>query len=53
MNVDKRIRNAVSQVKKHGGKIVQPIHAIGPHGFRTVVLDSEGNGIALHSTTDA
>jgi predicted enzyme related to lactoylglutathione lyase len=24
-------------------------HAIGPHGFRTVILDSEGNRIALHS----
>ena len=53
MNVDKRIRDAVIQVKKHGWKIVEPIHAIGPHGFRAIVLDNEGNRIALHSTTDA
>jgi len=27
----------------------RPKHQIGPHGFRAVVLDSEGNRIALHS----
>jgi predicted enzyme related to lactoylglutathione lyase len=29
------------------------VRSIGPHGFRAVVLDSEGNRIALHSTVDA
>ncbi|SVD94687.1 uncharacterized protein METZ01_LOCUS447541 [marine metagenome] len=29
------------------------IHSIGPHGFRAVALDSEGNRVALHSNTDA
>ena len=53
MNVDKRIRDAIAQVTKHGGEVVQEIHAIGPHGFRAIVLDSEGNRIALHSMTDA
>lgn len=52
MNVNKRIRDAVSQVEKCGGRVVQPIHAIGPHGFRAIVLDSEGNRIVLHSTVD-
>jgi hypothetical protein len=33
--------------------VLEAMHAIGPHGFRAVVLDSEGNRIALHSTTDA
>ena len=28
-------------------------HAIGPHGFRALIRDSEGNRIALHSNTDA
>jgi uncharacterized protein len=36
-----------------GGKVVKPVHSIGPHGFRAVILDSEGNRIALHSTRDA
>ncbi len=52
-NVNGRIRDAVRQVGARGGKVVEPVHAIGPHGFRAVVLDSEGNRIALHSQTDA
>ncbi|MGI8896261.1 MAG: VOC family protein [Casimicrobiaceae bacterium] len=52
MNVNTRIRDAVTQVEKCGGRVVQPIHAIGPHGFRAIVLDSEGNRIVLHSTVD-
>lgn len=52
MNVDGRIKDAVTQVTKLGGNIVQEIHSIGPHGFRAIVLDSEGNRIALHSNSD-
>ena len=53
MNVEGRIQDAVIQAAKHGGKIVKPVHAIGQHGFRAVILDSEGNRIALHSISDA
>ena len=53
MNVDQRIRDAVAQVEKLGGKVLEATHPIGPHGFRAIVLDSEGTRIALHSTTDA
>jgi predicted enzyme related to lactoylglutathione lyase len=53
MNVNGRIRDAVAKVLPSGGSVVQETHAIGPHGFRAVVLDSEGNRIALHSETDA
>lgn len=53
MNVDGRIKDAVAQTETAGGKVVSPVHAIGPHGFRAIVLDSEGNRIALHSTGDA
>ena len=53
MNVDGRIRDAVAQVERHGGKVMQAVHTIGPHGCRAIVLDSEGNQIALHSTRDA
>jgi predicted enzyme related to lactoylglutathione lyase len=52
MNVNGRIRDAVSQVEALGGKVLEPTHAIGPHGFRAIVLDSEGNRIALHSESD-
>lgn len=53
LNVNGRIRQAVTRVAAVGGKVLQPTHAIGPHGFRAVVLDSEGNRIALHSNVDA
>lgn len=52
MNVEGRIRDAVEQTRKLGGKVLEPTRAIGLHGFRAVVLDSEGNRIALHSTID-
>jgi predicted enzyme related to lactoylglutathione lyase len=52
-NVDKRIKDAIAQVEKCGGRVIQPLHAIGPHGFRAIVLDSEGNRLALHSTIEA
>ena len=53
LNVDGRIRDAVAKVGEGGGKIVEDVHAIGPHGFRAIVLDSEGNRLALHSESDA
>jgi predicted enzyme related to lactoylglutathione lyase len=52
MNVDGRIRDAVEKVVPQGGTVIEPIRSIGPHGFRAVMLDSEGNRIALHSNTD-
>lgn len=52
LNVDGRIRDAIAQVERHGGTVKAPIHSIGPHGFRAVVVDSEGNRIALHSNAD-
>ena len=52
MNVDGRIRDAVRQAEKHGGKVLKAVEGIGPHGFRATVLDSEGNRIALHSNSD-
>ncbi len=53
LNAEGRIRDAVEQVVPHSGTIIEPIHPIGPHGFRAIVLDSEGNRIALHSNSDA
>ncbi len=48
-NCEGRLDQAIEAVESHGGKVLQPRHQIGPHGFRAVVLDSEGNRIALHS----
>jgi uncharacterized protein len=53
LNVEGRLQDAVAKVTSLGGAVIKPIHAIGPHGFRAIVRDSEGNRVALHSTTDA
>ena len=49
LNVDGRIRDAVAKVGELGGKVVEDVHSIGPHGFRSIILDSDGNRIALQS----
>jgi uncharacterized protein len=49
LNCEDRLDAAIAVIEKNGGKILKPKHQIGPHGFRAVVLDSEGNRIALHS----
>jgi len=50
LSVEGRLDDAVTPVTSNGGKVLQEKHQIGPHGFRAVILDSEGNRIALHST---
>ena len=52
MNVDGRIRDALAHVEKQGGRVLKTTESIGAHGFRAIVLDSEGNRIALHSASD-
>lgn len=49
LNCDGRLDEALAAVEPHGGQVLQAKHAIGPHGFRAVVRDSEGNRVALHS----
>ena len=48
-NVNGRIDAAISLVEESGGKIIKEKHSIGPFGVRALILDSEGNRIALHS----
>ena len=49
LNCGGRLDAAIAEVEKSGGKILQPKHSIGPHGFVAVILDSEGNRVSLHS----
>ncbi len=49
VNVGKRLEEATAEVNNYGGKVLKEPHPIGPHGWRSVVIDSEGNRIALHS----
>ena len=53
LNVDGRIRDAVAKVTDLGGRVLEETTPIGPHGFRAIFLDSEGNRVALHSNSDA
>ena len=53
LNANGRIRDAVSKVLPNGGSVIEDTHPIGPHGCRAIVLDSEGNRIALHARSDA
>jgi predicted enzyme related to lactoylglutathione lyase len=50
LNVQGRLDEAEAAVAASGGKVLKPKHQIGPYGFRAVILDSEGNRVALHST---
>ena len=52
LNVHGRIRDAMLMVQDNGGSVLQEVHSIGPHGFRAIILDSEGNRIVLHSEID-
>jgi predicted enzyme related to lactoylglutathione lyase len=47
LNANGRLDDAIAAVTPSGGKIVQPKHPIGPFGFRAVIIDSEGNRVAL------
>ena len=49
LNVNGRLDDAVAAVAQNGGTVIKPKHAIGPFGFRAVIIDSEGNRVALHS----
>ncbi len=50
LNAQGRLDQATAAVEPNGGKILQSKHSIGQYGFRAVILDSEGNRLALHST---
>ena len=49
LNAQGRLDEAIAVVEANGGKVLKPRHQIGPHGYRAVILDSEGNRVALHS----
>ncbi|HUE62491.1 MAG TPA: VOC family protein [Chthoniobacterales bacterium] len=50
LSVQGRLDEAVEAARANGGKVLRARQQIGEHGFRAVIIDSEGNRIALHST---
>jgi predicted enzyme related to lactoylglutathione lyase len=49
LNAKGRLDAALTAAQSNGGKVLQEKHQIGPYGYKAVILDSEGNRIALHS----
>jgi len=50
LNCDGRLDEAIARVEQLGGKILRPKESMGDFGSRVVILDCEGNRVALHST---
>ena len=48
-DVEGRLDDATALVESNGGEVLEQPHSIAPHGNRSVVVDSEGNRICLHS----
>ncbi len=49
LNAEGRLPAAAEAAVTQGGQLLQPVHPMGPHGYRAIVLDTEGNRIALHA----
>ena|SRR3989337_645908 len=50
LNANPDVQNVLDKVEKAGGKIIVPKTQISPeHGYMAVIIDTEGNRIALHS----
>jgi uncharacterized protein len=49
LSVEGRLEDAIRTAREKGGRILEEKHQIGPYGFRAIIIDSEGNRIALHS----
>ena len=49
LNVEGRLDQAIEIARSLGQEIIVEKEQIGPYGHRAVLLDTEGNGIALYS----
>jgi predicted enzyme related to lactoylglutathione lyase len=49
LSVEGRLDAAIRAARESGGRVVKDKQQIGPHGHRAVIVDTEGNRIALHS----
>ena len=51
LNANPDLQIVLDRIEKAGGKITMPKTSIGGNGFMAFFIDSEGNGMALHSNT--
>ena len=49
LNCEGRLAEALEEVDNCGGRVLKGRHSIGGMGWRAIVVDPEGNRIALHS----
>jgi predicted enzyme related to lactoylglutathione lyase len=49
LNANPDVQNVLDKVEAAGGKILVPKMEIPGHGYMAVIIDTEGNRIALHS----
>lgn len=49
LNVEGYLEKAVMAAKLQGATIVKDKEQIGPYGHRAIIIDSEGNAVALYS----
>ncbi len=52
LNCNGKLDAVLARVEKAGGKILMPKKDIGPPGFISVISDTEGNSVGLHSERD-
>ena len=50
-DVEGYLKEATARVVGAGGKIITEVEQIGPYGYRSLIVDTEGNGVALYSKT--
>lgn len=49
LNVEEQLDKAIAEATKQGGKVLKIKEQIGPYGHRAIILDTEGNAVALYS----
>ena len=49
LNVEGHLDKAIAETTKHGGEVLKTKEQIGPYGHRAIILDTEGNAVALYS----
>ena len=49
LNVEGRLDQAIQIAQEKGGQLLSEKIQMGPYGHRAIILDTEGNGIALYS----
>lgn len=51
LSCEGRLQQATAWARLNGGQVISELEAMQPFGYRSLLLDSEGNRIALHSST--